>query len=996
MLRRLPSLPAGKSSPDRRRPRFRPSVEALGERIVPVLSPVANPVASTFVPAVGKVTGINFSTGDGYLGTGTLIADRWVLTAAHCVDASWTSDLHFLVNGATYNVDDRYAVTAGNLDPSWDSRNYDIGLMHLTQSVPGVTPVPIYRGGLSAGLALTVVGFGDTDNGTHKEVPGTADQRRAGKIYVDALPNTDEGYQTIIRTVYGKDAGGSATGHGDSGGPLLGVVGGRTYVVGVVSHQNTKLGPYATGSGGETLMVPGSVEDNIRVAPFGGWLDRVIGTQTQPTTRWAADTGGAQAPGVQDVTPPVIWQVPTVNVRATDAGGARVTFSAPPVTDDYDLNPTVTLSRPSGSLFPVGITAVTVTATDASGNVSKGVIDVIVSGNPVDIGVDSGSHQGFNWWDYTPVLGRFPDALVATVLDADGNPVVDAPVVFTAPTSGPSCTFANGATTITVLTNAEGHAIASGVTANTAAGSYDVTIATTGLNSSFWNPRFSLNNSPGPAAQVQVTGGNRQSATVNTAFDTLRATVTDAYGNPTGGTVTFAAPPSGAAGTFSNGETVTTVEADADGVAAVEFTANGEAGDYEVTALASCSWATFDLRNTPLLSTSVALVTSGAAAASGQAVTFTATVASGNGTPTGPGTVSFFDGGDWLGTAPLRLVNGVTRATFTSADLALGAHAITASYAGDDRHSGSVSPALTETITAPARVVAVSTPPAATVGTPFAAPLRARVLDQDGKPLAGVSVTFRAPTSGPTGTFDGSAIFTTTTDVDGVAGAMLTAGGQPGDFVVTASAAGVDDPAVFSLTALRDESAAATTTALRSSAPVSPGGHAVTFTATVKADAGVPTGSVLFYDGRDWLGTGVLRLVNGVARATLTVSNLTAGVHILTAVYVGDDGHAGSTSAALIQKVVGSPPPRPVSAELVSQKWGITTRLGALVRFAPQIGQNGRIIVAAPRAVVSPFQLPTFRRVAVALRDLNGDGVNDALVFTALRGWRRVSRIVRL
>jgi hypothetical protein len=79
----------------------------------------------------------------------------------------------------------------------------------------------------------------------------------------------------------------------------------------------------------------------------------------------------------------------------------------------------------------------------------------------------------------------------------------------------------------------------------------------------------------------------------------------------------------------------------------------------------------------------------------GQAVTFTATVTSGSGTPTG--TVNFMDGGATLGTA--TLVAGV--ATFTTSSLALGSHTITASYAGAGNFAASASAALTQTVQVP-------------------------------------------------------------------------------------------------------------------------------------------------------------------------------------------------------------------------------------------------------------------------------------------------------
>jgi hypothetical protein len=70
-------------------------------------------------------------------------------------------------------------------------------------------------------------------------------------------------------------------------------------------------------------------------------------------------------------------------------------------------------------------------------------------------------------------------------------------------------------------------------------------------------------------------------------------------------------------------------------------------------------------------------------------------------------------------------------------------------------------------------------------------------------------------------------------------------------------------------------------------------GQGETLTATVTAQAGVPTGTVTFLDGTTVLGTAQLNAGQAVLPVSLGVGN-----HQLTAVYSGSDGFAGSTSAA--------------------------------------------------------------------------------------------------
>jgi hypothetical protein len=89
--------------------------------------------------------------------------------------------------------------------------------------------------------------------------------------------------------------------------------------------------------------------------------------------------------------------------------------------------------------------------------------------------------------------------------------------------------------------------------------------------------------------------------------------------------------------------------------------------------------------------------------------------------------------------------------------------------------------------------------------------------------------------------------------------------------------------------------------ALTSSPSTSTFGQSVTFTATVSAATGTPSGSVSFYDQGVLIGSGVL--VNGVA--TLTTSTLAVGTHPITAIYGGDATFAPVTSAVLNQ-VVGA------------------------------------------------------------------------------------------
>jgi len=91
----------------------------------------------------------------------------------------------------------------------------------------------------------------------------------------------------------------------------------------------------------------------------------------------------------------------------------------------------------------------------------------------------------------------------------------------------------------------------------------------------------------------------------------------------------------------------------------------------------------------------------------GVAVTFTATVTGGFGTPTG--TVTFIV--DGVPQSPIPL-NGAGQASFTTSSLAIGGHTLTANYSGDATYAPSSSPSINETVTpvAAAPVPALSWP----------------------------------------------------------------------------------------------------------------------------------------------------------------------------------------------------------------------------------------------------------------------------------------------
>lgn len=106
-------------------------------------------------------------------------------------------------------------------------------------------------------------------------------------------------------------------------------------------------------------------------------------------------------------------------------------------------------------------------------------------------------------------------------------------------------------------------------------------------------------------------------------------------------------------------------------------------------------------------------------------------------------------------------------------------------------------------------------------------------------------------------------------------------------------------------------------------------GDAVVFNITVTGGA-VPSGVIAIMNGNVMIGTAVL---DAAGHAIITVTGLSAGSHEITAVYLGDAGHAPSTSA-------GSIPALDPNSTVVQTEFGpaLLLEIGAYLRIDPTTG----------------------------------------------------------
>jgi hypothetical protein len=312
----------------------------------------------------------------------------------------------------------------------------------------------------------------------------------------------------------------------------------------------------------------------------------------------------------------------------------------------------------------------------------------------------------------TSVNTAFATALKATVTES-GTAKSGTSVTFTAPGSGASGTFPGPSTTAVVLTNGTGVVTAPTLTANAIGGSYNVIASIgTGLpTATFALTNNKLSQTISFPAPTDKTFGN--------ADFTVSATATS------GLVVSFAA--SGNCTVTGTGTGTVHIT----GAGSCTITAS-QAGDATYSAAPDVP-RTFNIAKA---ATTTAVTSSVNPSNTGQSVTFTATVTSPAGTPTG--TVQFKDNGVNLG-SPMPL-NGSGVAQLTTSSLAGGLHPITADYSGDGNFSTS-----SGTLTGGQTVGIVLAFSATTYNTTEDSRAVTITVQRTGNPSAAVTVDYATP-----------------------------------------------------------------------------------------------------------------------------------------------------------------------------------------------------------------------------------------------------------
>ena len=202
------------------------------------------------------------------------------------------------------------------------------------------------------------------------------------------------------------------------------------------------------------------------------------------------DQYGNPVPGIS-----VTFAAPGSGASATFPGGATATTGGNGQASDAVKANTIAGSYSVTASFNGVSTPAAFSLTNTVGTASS-------------IVVASGANQG------ATVNTSFTSALTATVLDLYGNPVSGVSVTFTAPSSGASGIFTNSSAGISGTTNSSGQ-LSETFTANTVAGSYNVTASAGGVGAP---TSFSLSNIAAAATHFVVNAATTANVGVASNF----------------------------------------------------------------------------------------------------------------------------------------------------------------------------------------------------------------------------------------------------------------------------------------------------------------------------------------------------------------------------------------------------------------------------------------------------------------------------------------------
>jgi CubicO group peptidase (beta-lactamase class C family) len=277
---------------------------------------------------------------------GTLIAPRWVLTAAHTVGKLIPGSKSYdgtVLPKATVGGRD-YAIDKIVQHPDWNKprSHNDIALVRLAEPVKGIKTTRLYREKDEVGKVVTLVGRGTTGNGRD----GAKGRDMILRAANNRVETADEKWISFIF-----DAPDSPNvlplegidGVGDSGGPALIEKDGVLYTIGVASHSRSVDGP-------EDLY--GMKFYHTRVSSFVDWIDETIKKETNAPTDAAKQTESLKNIDAYLEKAMSDWQIPGLSIAVVKddkviyAKGYGVReFGKPEKVDEQTLFPVGSITK---------------------------------------------------------------------------------------------------------------------------------------------------------------------------------------------------------------------------------------------------------------------------------------------------------------------------------------------------------------------------------------------------------------------------------------------------------------------------------------------------------------------------------------------------------------------------------------------------------------------------------------------------------------------------
>jgi len=171
----------------------------------------------------------------------TLIAPRWGLTAAHCIDEELGQSVAKF--GKLTILNELIEIKAIHPHPAYSNGIHDIALIELHEPIYNIEPTPPYEGSDELGATLKLAGYGDIGDAVEGLYPLNGPNPLRGADNVTAIVN-DYHLGFVFEN---PDSGNSLPlegvgGPGDSGGPAYIEIGTERFIAGVSSNGNWRYG----------------------------------------------------------------------------------------------------------------------------------------------------------------------------------------------------------------------------------------------------------------------------------------------------------------------------------------------------------------------------------------------------------------------------------------------------------------------------------------------------------------------------------------------------------------------------------------------------------------------------------------------------------------------------------------------------------------------------------------------------------------------------------